>query len=88
MAKLLTHKIKLINSIGFMAKSLSNLTDNLAERTHEQLKQIISIWNIISKTNTPLISCIGVWGIFKKEQCHRSCLWIVSNGEKKRINFL
>lgn len=33
-SKTVTYKIKLTNSIGFMAKSLSNLTDNLAERTH------------------------------------------------------
>ena len=64
-SKTVTYKIKLTNSIGFMAKSLSSLTINLAERTHlkqiikEQLKKIISIWKIMSKTNTPLISCTG-----------------------------
>ena len=81
-------KVKLINSIRFLAKSLSSLTDNLAERTYQQLKQIISIWKIMSRINTPLISCIGAWLIFKDEQCHRNCLQIVSNGEKTSKNFL
>ena len=66
--KKVTYKIKFIDSVRFMAVSLSSLTDNLADRlTKLNLKYLSLILNMPQPKTTLILKCVFYNKNYEKE---------------------